>query len=290
MDHISACAGGCLAGYEQAACTPCEEGSLKRLPGGDTVCSPCAQTIFPTISNPSGTMYDPARSVTAGTASVRYEDCGCSAESFLPYYSRSLPEGDEYSMELHRICPQADHHDFAWAESYLPFIEECCPGVTREDAEAVGAAEACPEPKDRDCLVVKCKGQVLAGRKDNVTLTAPCKTCPAGTICVDPLQRIEGLQIKKGFWRANEYSDVVMECPEGENACIGSGNRGSHTTPDRLCGENRYGPYCDVCYPLHFKTVNMTCERCVGAFSMVGEGDWSAWLPAVILGVSACTT
>lgn len=62
---------GCLRGYEQPPdCTACAPGSMKHLPGGDTVCLPCAQTIFP------GVGYDPLRSETSGPAASRFEVSG----------------------------------------------------------------------------------------------------------------------------------------------------------------------------------------------------------------------
>jgi hypothetical protein len=114
---------GCSAGYEKADCSPCKQGSIK-LNQGEGVCTACAMTIFPGIG------HDPARTETRQEASSQYEECGCSADTYLPMRARKLA-----AEELSVACPSLTQYKFQTSSKYFDYVGDCCNNATRAQAE-----------------------------------------------------------------------------------------------------------------------------------------------------------
>ena len=286
----------CDRGYTQlgfsAICEPCASGHVKDVYGTED-CDTCVEHVLKKHNH-----FDPSRTVTRTTASRRVQDCGCSAGDYL-----SMADDFE-KVQLSLTCPPLSHGRFQKA-AYGKYFGECCTGDAMRNSSSglPELVDACPTVDEQICLLRKCKNETLFGMRENVTRTASAsrvsrsatKLPGDGVTCEAPMQVVERLLIQPGYWRPNELSTELRVCPEGENACVGS-SPGRPDIMENLCGANRYGPLCSICYPLHFKTVNETCSKCVDVADMLTRTPIKQWLPAVLMmavllfGVILCLT
>lgn len=81
-----------------------------------------------------------------------------------------------------------------------------------------------------------------------------CKTCPSqAAFCFG-----NTLSLKPDYWRITETAHRILDCPFGDNACIGGSAYGND-----LCNVGYVGALCAECddgYSMHIAT--QTCEEC----------------------------
>ena len=93
------------------------------------------------------------------------------------------------------------------------------------------------------------EGSYLSELSELCDVSAPCCVpCPEGSICDGFGTTVRSLQLEEGYWRAREYSNLIVLCSEKtghEDSCRG----GSNTTNfgAGTCLDGHTGPYCDVC-------------------------------------------
>ena len=66
--------------------------------------------------------------------------------------------------------------------------------------------------------------------------TRACKACPTGGSCDGGY--VHGVVVEPGYYRLDETTDRIRECPGGVLACVGG--------TAELCGQGHSGPLCDV--------------------------------------------
>ena len=82
-----------------------------------------------------------------------------------------------------------------------------------------------------------------------------CEPCPEGMKCTFQ-QKLEQAQISNGWYRPNNVSLSVVECPL-PHVCVGE-----NTSGDDLCREGHKGPLCLVCRQAHVWTSSEECVLC----------------------------
>jgi predicted outer membrane repeat protein len=89
---------------------------------------------------------------------------------------------------------------------------------------------------------------------DEMSQIEVCQRCPSeADTCYGST-----MDLKSGFWRLSESSDVIFACPTGTAGCQGGNESGNG-----LCHEGYHGPLCSLCddgYGLSKSTY--TCIRC----------------------------
>jgi hypothetical protein len=82
-----------------------------------------------------------------------------------------------------------------------------------------------------------------------------CRDCPLNAICHGG----SDVDVKKGYWRVSNSSDLVLKC-KGTSvaACVG-GSNGPYT-----CTHGNMGPYCTLCEDQYLATIDGTCQYCSG--------------------------
>jgi hypothetical protein len=92
-----------------------------------------------------------------------------------------------------------------------------------------------------------------------------CAECPEGMVC-DEQQELSKAKIVGGWYRANDASLDVVECPL-PHACVGE-----MTSGDELCRDGHMGPFCMICQDSYVWSSEQECALCDGELkaSLIG--------------------
>ena len=87
-----------------------------------------------------------------------------------------------------------------------------------------------------------------------LTKTTVCQPCPPEAMyCYK-----DTLALRQGYWRSDNDSTNILECPWDEESCLGGQSSG-----DASCGSGYHGPLCAICEDEHhFVSSSQTCEPC----------------------------
>ena len=87
-----------------------------------------------------------------------------------------------------------------------------------------------------------------------ITKTLVCQPCPPEALsCYQ-----DTMTLKPGYWRSDNDSTNILECPWDAESCLGGQSSG-----DASCGSGYHGPLCAVCEDEHhFVASSQTCEQC----------------------------
>lgn len=87
-----------------------------------------------------------------------------------------------------------------------------------------------------------------------LTQSEVCRPCPSGASYCEK----DMIILSQGYWRSDNFSTRILECPWHIESC-----RGGRNTGDASCGEGYHGPLCAVCDDgYHFVSTSRTCESC----------------------------
>jgi hypothetical protein len=87
-----------------------------------------------------------------------------------------------------------------------------------------------------------------------LTKSEVCQPCPSqASRCYQ-----DTIVLIPGYWRSDNTSTNIVECPWHEESC-----RGGRSSGDASCGDGYHGPLCAVCEDdHHFVASTRTCEPC----------------------------
>ena len=87
-----------------------------------------------------------------------------------------------------------------------------------------------------------------------LTKTSVCQPCPPEAVyCYK-----DTLALRQGYWRSDNDSTNILECPWDAESCLGGQSSG-----DASCGSGYHGPLCAICEDEHhFVSSSQTCEPC----------------------------
>ena len=107
-----------------------------------------------------------------------------------------------------------------------------------------------------------------------------CQRCPdEATVCYADV-----IELDKGYWRARDVSDYILECPMSEASCIGG-----RFTSDSSCNAGYLGPLCAVCAEdYHYTSLTNTCELCTNEVSWLGGAVTTLCLFVVAVATVLC--
>ncbi|EGR27234.1 hypothetical protein IMG5_199750 [Ichthyophthirius multifiliis] len=95
--------------------------------------------------------------------------------------------------------------------------------------------------------------------KEHPCCKSCCKDCPFGAIC----NYDEPFKVRKGFWRSDKYSSIIIECKELPENCQ------EGTYANYICFQGHIGAKCDECDLLeeywdesYTKTGKFSCSQC----------------------------
>ena len=266
------------AGLVRADCQPCPLGKLKRV-NGNIPCETCMAAI---LDVRGALKFAADRTVTAVDGASSIHDCGCSSGFYLSHNAHS-----NATIALNVVCPHPTSS--AFASQTAPYRPQCCNSTSAADCDTLD---------EKLCLLNSCKRDQITAlyhlREVQPNISGVCNDCSLapngllmeGTQCPGGMHVIEKLNILPGYWRANELSEEVKPCATN-GACIGTAD-GHAGVLDGLCAPNRYGPYCEVCYPSFYKDDTGNCTQCGNALSVFGVDSMRSWLPlAIMMGVVA---
>eukprot|EP01033_Poteriospumella_lacustris_P006925 gene6925-4991_t len=111
----------------------------------------------------------------------------------------------------------------------------------------------------RACIVGErlVSGQCLACPSGSYTFQAGTEQCTS-CIATSGLDNCfaDDVYVSPGFWRRTNYTETVLECPLGEQSCVGGWKTG-----DAMCGAGYTGPLCSVCASGYYSS-NGGCVAC----------------------------
>jgi predicted outer membrane repeat protein len=102
-----------------------------------------------------------------------------------------------------------------------------------------------------------------------------CKQCPAHVSC--PGGNV--LDLDKNYWRVDENSDVIYECPI-INVCLGG------TNVSTQCADGQSGAFCSVCEDGYTQDQNGKCYACDNSADVIAE-VLATTLFLVVIGAAA---
>jgi hypothetical protein len=87
-----------------------------------------------------------------------------------------------------------------------------------------------------------------------MTKEAVCQPCPSqASHCYK-----DTMVLRQGYWRSDDDSTNIVECPWGAESCLGGENNS-----DASCASGYRGPLCAICEDEHhFVSSSQTCEQC----------------------------
>lgn len=272
---------GCAAGTQPSGlgfggstvtCQSCPVGQLKET-NGNSQCYSCLEAVTRELGD---VRFAAKRTVTAEEGASSLHECGCSSGFFLSHVDRA-----NATVELSTACPPSTNIDFA--ERTAAFRPLCCNETLSPD---------CTSTTETLCIMKRCKtARLMELRESRIQLpntSGICTSCslkPNGLVmegvdCEGGMHATEQLNIAPGYWRANELSEDVLPC-KVPTACLGTG--ASRGLLDNVCGANRMGPFCDVCFANFYKSDAGNCTECTSVFAMFNPESARSWLPFVIM-------
>ena len=204
--------------------------------GSKDDCGPCQKNAF---SRPKASNCDPCPQYQKLTGDIDHP-CGCETSFYRPDTDQSICTCKKGTMLMGKSC-------------------EVCEIGRFKDWDGIDSCTLCEK---------KIKGSTT--RNENSTTVDDC-VCPKGTfLAADRLlcdniisgveetkdgMSLEFLRLMQGYWRTNEKSTDIRECPVKE-ACIG-GNE-----INQYCRVGHEGPYCNLCEDGYSKDVYGLCREC----------------------------
>ena len=253
---------GCAAGSQPSSqtesgmtmCRFCAIGQIKEA-SGNFQCGSCLDAI---VHERGAFKYAAERTLTYRTGSSALHECGCSGGLYLSHIDHA-----NATHALSVDCPHITSDSFA--ERMVEFQPFCCNATLSAD---------CSDVREKLCQLSKCRAARLLAlqdqRRHTPNISGVCSSCsvdPSGLLmegvdCAGGMHSTERLPIRPGHWRANELSEEVKKCIV-PSACIGNAQvrlalrgqtlNGDTGLLDSICGPNRFGPYCEVCFPSFYK-------------------------------------
>jgi hypothetical protein len=94
-----------------------------------------------------------------------------------------------------------------------------------------------------------------------ITRSLVCQPCPPeASYC-----HKDTMVLRQGYWRSDEDSTNIVECPWDVESCLGGESNG-----DASCGSGYRGPLCAICEDEHhFVSSSRMCEQCDDTSSFV---------------------
>ncbi len=232
----------CLAGrysteQEAQVCKTCLEGYFTT---GLTHCEICPDFTTSNAGDSSCVCKDGFVTLDDGT-------CACGPGEFLNLNMadgtcQKCPENQyKEGTNLNTTCTRCDD-----------FMEDSITNIT-----GASSASSCM------CEI----GAYASSASDETSIDAlrECLPCVDGMDCSEKGQSMDNLILEAGYWRANEETIDIRQCPK-ENLCLG----GNH---EEICPEYNGGPYCLVCSEGaggNWKSECQSCEDTQEAMTQAG--------------------
>jgi hypothetical protein len=150
--------------------------------------------------------------------------------------------------------------DLNWATAFLRPVSI---SVTDDSKCTVGAKKI----GDGGARICGCSKNFYVEETDDEFCDSvlQCAECPEGMVC-DEQQELSKAKIVAGWYRANNASLDVVECPL-PHACVGK-----TTSGDELCRDGHMGPFCMICQDDYVWSSEQECALCDGELkaSLIG--------------------
>jgi hypothetical protein len=165
-------------------------------------------------------------------------------------------QGTSISFFEHNI----NTDDLNWATAFLRPVSMT---VTDDSKCTVGAKKI----DDNGARICGCNENYYIKKTDDEFCGSvlKCAECPEGMVC-DEQQELAKAKIAGGWYRANNVSLDVVECPL-PHAC-----GGEMTSGDELCRDGHMGPFCMICQDNHVWSSGQECALCDGELKAILVG------------------
>jgi hypothetical protein len=177
------------------------------------------------------------------------------------------PDGVFQGSSTTRFVHFVTSNDPDWAS---PFLRPMLMTIADDDPCVHGARKYDEAVQGRTIRKCGCEEGFFIEETDPLYCNSvtKCESCPEGMECTFQ-QKLEQAQISSGWYRPNNMSLSVVECPL-PHVCVGK-----TTSGDELCREGHKGPFCLVCRQAYVWSSSEECILCdseVKASLYVGLG------------------